>query len=65
MKILVTGAKGFAGRNLVENLKNIRDGKIVQEIFRLKKSLNMILIQVRNYLVNTVRKQILYSILQE
>ena len=27
MKILVTGAKGFAGRNLVENLKNIRDGK--------------------------------------
>lgn len=27
MNILVTGAKGFAGRNLVENLKNIRDGK--------------------------------------
>ena len=27
MHILVTGAKGFAGRNLVENLKNIRDGK--------------------------------------
>ena len=27
MKILVTGAKGFAGRNLAENLKNIRDGK--------------------------------------
>ena len=27
MKILVTGAKGFAGRNLVENLKNIRNGK--------------------------------------
>ena len=27
MKILVTGAKGFTGRNLVENLKNIRDGK--------------------------------------
>ena len=25
MNILVTGAKGFAGRNLVENLKNIRD----------------------------------------
>lgn len=39
MKILVTGAKGFAGRNLVENLKNIRDGKNrtrsfqVEEIF--------------------------------
>ena len=27
MKILVTGAKGFVGRNFVENLKNIRDGK--------------------------------------
>ena len=27
MKILVTGAEGFVGRNLVENLKNIRDGK--------------------------------------
>lgn len=27
MKILVTGAKGFVGRNLVETLKNIRDGK--------------------------------------
>ena len=27
MKILVTGAKGFVGRNLTENLKNIRDGK--------------------------------------
>ena len=40
MKILVTGAKGFAGKNLVENLKNIRDGKnrtrpglAVEEIF--------------------------------
>lgn len=27
MKILITGAKGFVGRNLIENLKNIRDGK--------------------------------------
>lgn len=27
MNILVTGAMGFVGRNLVENLKNIRDGK--------------------------------------
>ena len=40
MKILVTGAKGFAGRNLVENLKNIRNGKnktrpniTIEEIF--------------------------------
>lgn len=27
MKILITGAKGFVGKNLVENLKNIKDGK--------------------------------------
>ena len=27
MNILVTGAKGFVGRNLCENLKNLRDGK--------------------------------------
>ena len=40
MKILVTGAKGFVGKNLCENLKNIRDGKdktrpniVINEIF--------------------------------
>ena len=40
MNILVTGAKGFTGKNLLENLKNIRDGKnktrpniIIDEIF--------------------------------
>lgn len=27
MNILITGAAGFVGRNLVENLRNIRDGK--------------------------------------
>ena len=27
MRVLVTGAKGFVGRNLVENLKNIQAGK--------------------------------------
>ena len=27
MNILVTGAKGFVGRNLVSQLRNIRDGK--------------------------------------
>ncbi|MEG2076741.1 MAG: NAD-dependent epimerase/dehydratase family protein, partial [Victivallaceae bacterium] len=40
MKILVTGAKGFVGRNLCEALKCIRDGKdkthpglVIDEIF--------------------------------
>ena len=27
MKILITGAKGFVGKNLVQSLKNIQDGK--------------------------------------
>ena len=27
MNVLITGARGFAGRNLIENLKSIRDGK--------------------------------------
>ncbi len=41
MKILVTGAKGFIGKNLIESLKNIRDGKDrtrsildIEEIFK-------------------------------
>lgn len=45
MKILITGAAGFVGRNLVENLKNIRDGKnrtrpgiTIEEIFEYKLS---------------------------
>ena len=40
MKILVTGAKGFVGKNLVANLKNIQENKnrtrpnlIIDEIF--------------------------------
>lgn len=39
MKILVTGAKGFVGQNLVASLKNIKDGKdrtrdiIIEEIY--------------------------------
>lgn len=39
MKVLVTGAKGFIGKNLVENLKNVKNGKdrtrnvVIDEIF--------------------------------
>ena len=27
VKILVTGSRGFVGKNLIENLKNIKEGK--------------------------------------
>ena len=40
MKILVTGAKGFVGKNLCAQLKNIKDGKVryygditIEEVF--------------------------------
>ncbi len=39
MNVLITGAKGFVGRNLTENLKTIRDGKnrtrnlVINEIY--------------------------------
>lgn len=37
MNILITGAKGFVGRNLVENFKNIRDGKDKTRSFSVEK----------------------------
>lgn len=37
MNILITGAKGFVGRNLVENLKIIRDGKDKTRSFSVEK----------------------------
>jgi len=42
MNILVTGSSGFVGRNLVENLKNIRDGKDrTRPGIKLMRSMNM------------------------
>ncbi len=34
MKVLVTGARGFVGRNLVESLKAIRDGKDRRAVYQ-------------------------------
>ena len=44
MKVLVTGAKGFVGQNLVESLKNLKDNKdrtrpelVIEEIYEYDK----------------------------
>lgn len=66
MNILITGAAGFVGKNLVASLKNIQEKKIEQDLnYALKKFMNMIFIQIRHCLITSVRKQILYSILRE
>ena len=46
MKILITGAKGFVGKNLVENLKNIRDGK--DRIHKLPSNLEILEYDIDN-----------------
>lgn len=45
MKILVTGARGFVGRNLVSQLRNIQSGKVkvfMVDLIRWMLSMNMI-----------------------
>lgn len=41
MKILVTGAKGFVGKNLCQSLKNIRDGKDRRDKFQRLRPLTL------------------------
>ena len=66
MKILVTGAKGFVGRNLVSQLYNIRDGKARNygiDSEDLAVFMNMILTVTLPTLRNIARMQTLFSIL--
>ena len=53
MKILVTGAKGFVGRNLCESLKNIRDGKDRRERYQ-----NLLPLTVYEYDINGTREEL-------
>ena len=48
MKILVTGANGFVGKNVVETLKTIRDGKC--KIYKLNNDLEIFEYDVNNSL---------------
>ena len=50
MKILVTGAKGFIGKNLVENLKNIKEGK--------NKTRNIIIDDIFEYDINSTKEDL-------
>ncbi len=45
MRILVTGAKGFVGKNLVENLKNIKEGK--------NRTRNLVIEEILEYDIDT------------
>ena len=62
MNILVTGAKGFVGKNLCENLKNIRDGKHrTHPELSIGRYLNMILTPIRYFWTNIVLRLILFQ----
>lgn len=50
MRILVTGAKGFVGQNLVSSLKNIRDGK--------DRTRNIVIEEIYEYDVNSTKEQL-------
>ena len=50
MKILVTGSNGFVGKNLIQSLKNIKDGKdrtrsfFVEEIYEYDVDTDLLLL---------------------
>lgn len=51
MKILVTGASGFVGKNLVESLKNIQDGKD-------RTRPNLMIDEIYEYDINTPKERL-------
>ena len=65
MHILVTGAKGFVGRNLVETFKTIRDGKNRTRNLQIEEILNTISIQIPHFCRNFAKRRTLFSTWQE
>lgn len=65
MNILVTGAKGFVGKNLCATLKNIREGKDrTRPELTIGEILEYDLVPILRFWMNTAGKRISYSILQ-
>lgn len=59
MKILVTGAKGFIGKNLVASLECIRDGKdLIHKINRLDKTADL---EICSYDINSTQEDLEYA----
>ena len=56
MKILITGAKGFVGQNLVATLKNIRDGK--DRSFSIKNCKDPSEIEILEYDLGNTREEL-------
>ena len=54
MKILVTGSNGFVGRNLVWNLKEIRDGKNMTRP-------NITITEIYGYDIGTSKEELEYA----
>ena len=67
MNILVTGAKGFVGRNLISQLHNIQSGKAKNYVISGEelKSLNMILIVILPSWISIAKMPTLCLTLQE
>lgn len=58
MKILVTGAKGFVGRNLCAQLKNIRDGKARNDGVSFDENVSTEVVKIIRSYIGAVNKMV-------
>jgi len=58
MKILVTGAKGFGGRNLCAQLQNIRDGKARNDGVSFDENVSTEVVKIIRSYIGAVNKMV-------
>ena len=58
MKIWVTGAKGFVGRNLCAQLKNIRDGKARDDGVSFDENVSTEVVKIIRSYIGAVNKMV-------